>query len=72
MVTRKNDDVFDTIWDFVIVDEAHEGTTMALGDTVIKNIVKEDRDMKQNSFALLVLRPIFCVITMMNNIYLGL
>lgn len=38
----KNDSVFDTIWDFVIVDEAHEGTTTALGNEVIKKVVKED------------------------------
>lgn len=38
----KNDAVFDTIWDFVIVDEAHEGTTTALGNDVIKAIVKEE------------------------------
>ncbi|MFT3985483.1 MAG: Eco57I restriction-modification methylase domain-containing protein [Lachnospiraceae bacterium] len=38
----KNDLVFSTEWDFVIVDEAHEGTTTALGDDVIKNIVKDD------------------------------
>jgi superfamily II DNA or RNA helicase len=37
----KNDAVFSLNWDFVIVDEAHEGTTTALGDDVIKNIVKE-------------------------------
>ena len=37
----KNDAVFDTIWDFVIVDEAHEGTTTALGNDVIKSTVKE-------------------------------
>ena len=36
----KNELIFNTNWDFVIVDEAHEGTTTALGDTVIKNIVK--------------------------------
>lgn len=36
----KNDVVFSTEWDFVIVDEAHEGTTTSLGDDVIKNIVK--------------------------------
>ena len=43
---EKNDDVFDTIWDLVIVDEAHEGTTTALGDDVIKKIVKlEDNDI---------------------------
>ena len=38
----KNSAVFDTAWDFVIVDEAHEGTTTALGDNVIKNIVKDN------------------------------
>lgn len=37
----KNNEVFSLKWDFVIVDEAHEGTTTALGDDVIKNIVKE-------------------------------
>ena len=39
----KNKDIFDLDWDFVIVDEAHEGTTTALGDKVIKAIVKEDK-----------------------------
>ena len=38
----KNEKIFETAWDFVIVDEAHEGTTTALGDTVIKNIVKDN------------------------------
>jgi superfamily II DNA or RNA helicase len=38
----KNDVVFDTVWDFVIVDEAHEGTTTALGNDVIKATVKEE------------------------------
>ena len=37
----KNDTVFSLDWDLVIVDEAHEGTTTALGDDVIKNLVKE-------------------------------
>ena len=36
----KNAEIFNTNWDFVIVDEAHEGTTTALGDSVIKNLVK--------------------------------
>lgn len=49
---EKNDDVFDTMWDFVIVDEAHEGTTTALGDTVIKNIVKEDSGYETKFLAL--------------------
>ncbi len=38
----KNDVVFNTVWDCVIVDEAHEGTKTALGDDVIKAIVKEE------------------------------
>lgn len=37
----KNDEVFNTEWDCVIVDEAHEGTTTALGEEVIKAIVSE-------------------------------
>lgn len=38
----KNSAVFDTIWDMVIVDEAHEGTTTALGEEVIRNLVTEN------------------------------
>lgn len=38
----KNEDIFNTLWDCVIVDEAHEGTKTALGDDTIKAIVKED------------------------------
>lgn len=37
----KNDEIFNTIWDCVIVDEAHEGTKTTLGDETIKAIVKE-------------------------------
>lgn len=37
----KNSVVFKTRWDFVIVDEAHEGTQTALGDAVIKALVKK-------------------------------
>ena len=37
----KNDEVFNIKWDFVIVDEAHEGTKTALGDAVIKKLVKK-------------------------------
>ena len=37
----KNDIVFTTNWDCVVVDEAHEGTTTSLGEEVIKNVVKE-------------------------------
>lgn len=37
----KNDIVFQTNWDCVIVDEAHEGTTTALGEDTVKAIVKD-------------------------------
>lgn len=49
---EKNSKVFDLDWDFVIVDEAHEGTTTALGDDVIKNIVKQDSDHDTKFLAL--------------------
>lgn len=39
---NKNDVAFSLDWDFVIVDEAHEGTTTALGNEVIQAIVKEN------------------------------
>lgn len=38
---EKNDVIFSMDWDLVIVDEAHEGTTTALGDSVITKIVKD-------------------------------
>lgn len=38
----KNDEIFKLDWDFVIVDEAHEGTTTQLGNEVIKALVKEN------------------------------
>lgn len=38
----KNTEIFNTVWDCVIVDEAHEGTKTALGDETIKAIVKEE------------------------------
>lgn len=39
---EKNKDIFDTDWDCVIVDEAHEGTQTALGDETVNTIVKEN------------------------------
>lgn len=39
----KNNIIFETLWDCVIVDEAHEGTKTALGDETIKAIVKEEQ-----------------------------
>lgn len=35
---KKNDRVFDTNWDMLIVDEAHEGTQSSLGDATISKI----------------------------------
>lgn len=34
----KNDEVFDTTWDMIIVDEAHEGTQSDLGDATFTKI----------------------------------
>ena len=38
----KNNEVFATPWDLVIVDEAHEGTQTELGKAVMSELVKED------------------------------
>ncbi len=35
---KKNQEIFDTTWDMVIVDEAHEGTQSDLGDTTLSKI----------------------------------
>lgn len=35
----KNDEVFDTTWDILIVDEAHEGTQSILGDATFSKIL---------------------------------
>ncbi len=37
----KNDEIFETLWDFVIVDEAHEGTQTELGRNVLSELIKE-------------------------------
>ena len=42
----KNDVVFKTVWDCVIVDEAHEGTTTALGEDTVNAVVKEGSGTK--------------------------
>lgn len=34
----KNDEIFDTTWDMLIIDEAHEGTQSSLGDTALSKI----------------------------------
>ena len=38
----KNDKVFATPWDLIIVDEAHEGTQTELGKAVMAKLVKKD------------------------------
>ena len=48
----KNEEIFDTNWDLVVVDEAHEGTTTALGDNVIKQIVKQNNGYDTKFLAL--------------------
>ena len=42
----KNNIVFKTIWDCVIVDEAHEGTTTTLGEDTVNAVVKEGTETK--------------------------
>lgn len=37
----KNDEIFKTAWDFIIVDEAHEGTQTELGTNVLTELKKE-------------------------------
>lgn len=39
---NKNDAVFNTDWDLLIVDEAHEGTQTELGQNVIKSILESE------------------------------
>ncbi|MCR5362622.1 MAG: DEAD/DEAH box helicase family protein [Bacteroidales bacterium] len=38
----KNEDIFDTDWDLLIIDEAHEGTQTELGKRVFDELVKEN------------------------------
>lgn len=37
----KNNDIFSTPWDLIIVDEAHEGTQTALGKAVMEELTKD-------------------------------
>lgn len=48
----KNDIIFTTDWDCVVVDEAHEGTTTSLGEDVIKYVVKENNSLDTKFLAL--------------------
>lgn len=36
----KNDELFNSNWDFIIVDEAHEGTQTELGKNVMRELIK--------------------------------
>ncbi|MEX2565483.1 MAG: Eco57I restriction-modification methylase domain-containing protein [Cyclobacteriaceae bacterium] len=39
---NKNDEIFGTLWDFIIVDEAHEGTQTELGKNVLQELQKDN------------------------------
>ena len=45
----KNNEIFKTPWDFVIVDEAHEGTKTELGQNVLKELIKPETKVLQLS-----------------------
>ena len=45
----KNNELFSAAWDFVIVDEAHEGTKTELGQNVLKELIKENTKVLQLS-----------------------
>ena len=45
----KNNELFSTAWDFVIVDEAHEGTKTELGQNVLNELIKENTKVLQLS-----------------------
>lgn len=40
---KKNADIFSTPWDLVIIDEAHEGTKTALGQSVIHTLERKSK-----------------------------
>ncbi|MBR1840396.1 MAG: Eco57I restriction-modification methylase domain-containing protein [Prevotella sp.] len=45
----KNNEIFSTPWDFLIVDEAHEGTKTELGQNVLKELIKPPTKVLQLS-----------------------
>ena len=45
----KNNEIFSTPWDFLIVDEAHEGTKTELGQNVLKELIKPTTKVLQLS-----------------------
>ena len=52
-VTDASFDKGDGNWDFVIVDEAHEGTTTSLGEDVLNAIIKPNSKMLALSLSLI-------------------
>lgn len=48
----KNDDIFKTDWDFVVIDEAHEGTKTELGKNVLQAVIKEDKNDTHKTYVL--------------------
>lgn len=42
----KNDEIFEMEWDFIIVDEAHEGTQTSLGNEVIQKVIQSTKKTK--------------------------
>ena len=41
---EKNTEIFDFDWDFVVVDEAHEGTKTNQGSNTLLSVIKKDND----------------------------
>lgn len=64
----KNNLIFNTNWDFVVVDEAHEGTTTSLGEDVIQSVVKEGKE-SQTKFLALSGTPFNILKNYDNNVY---
>lgn len=48
----KNDEIFKTDWDFVVVDEAHEGTKTNLGKNVLEAVIKEEKNDQYKTYVL--------------------
>ncbi len=48
----KNDEIFATHWDCVIIDEAHEGTQTQLGDAVIQRLFPNEKGKRGKLLAL--------------------
>ena len=48
----KNADIFKIDWDFVIVDEAHEGTQTKLGQAVLQEVIKPNNGYKTKTLEL--------------------